>query len=58
MELTSVVAVNDIWQLQPYWLYPRKVCDQGRSVGRIKFTQNSKLVVVGGVPPNIFFRKS
>jgi len=29
MELTFVVAVNDIWQLQPYWLHPCKICDQG-----------------------------
>ena len=35
MELTFVVAVNDIWQLQPSWLHPCKVYDQGRSVGNM-----------------------
>ena len=44
MELTFVVAVNDIWQLQPSWLHTRKVCDQGRSVSKIKFTRNRKMV--------------
>ena len=48
MELTFVVAVNDIWQLQPSWLHPCKVCDQGRRVGKIKFTRNRKMVGVGG----------
>ena len=38
MELTFVVAVKDIWQLQPTWLHRCKICDQGRSVGKIKFT--------------------
>ena len=54
MELTFVVAVKDIWQLQPYWM----VCDQGRSVDKIKFTRNRKMV--GGWGPrhrNFFFRK-
>ena len=49
MELTFVVAVNDIWQLQPSWLHPCKVCDQGRSVGKIKFTRNRKMVGLGGL---------
>ena len=44
MELTFVVAVNTISQLQPSWLHPCKVCDQGRSVGKIKFTRNRKTV--------------
>jgi len=44
MELTFVVAVNTIWQLQPSWLNPCKVCDQRRSVGKIKFTRNRKTV--------------
>jgi len=39
MELTFVVAVKDIWQLQLSWLHHCKVCDQGRSVGKIKFTR-------------------
>ena len=43
MELTFVAAVKDIWQLQPSWLHPYKVCDQGRSVGKIKFTRNRKM---------------
>ena len=41
MELTFVVAVNVIWQLQPSLLHPCKVCDQGRSVGKIKFTRRN-----------------
>ena len=60
MELTFVVAVTNIWQLQPSWLHPCRVCDQGRSVGKIKFTWNSKTVGVGGLPPNprnFFFKK-
>ena len=48
MELTFVVAVKDIWQLQPSWL---QVCDQGRSVGKIKFTRNRKMVGLGVSPP-------
>jgi len=40
MELTFVVAVKDIWQLQP----PYKVRDQGRSIGKIKFIRNRKMV--------------
>ena len=58
MELTFVVAVKGIWQLLPSWLHPCKVCDQGRRVGKIKFTRNRKMV--GGLvfpPRNIFFRK-
>ena len=47
MELTFVVAVKDIWQLQPSWLHPCKVCDQGHSVGKIKFTRNRKMVGLG-----------
>ena len=43
MELTFVVAVKDIWQLQPSWLHPYKVCYQGRSMGKIKFTRNRKM---------------
>ena len=35
IELTCVVAVRDIWQIQPSWLHPCKVCDKGRSVGKI-----------------------
>ena len=35
MELTFVVAVKTIWQIQPSWLHPCKVCDKGRSVGKI-----------------------
>ena len=58
MELKFVVAVNDIWQLKPYWLHPCKVCDQGRSVDKIKFTRNRKMV--GGLespPPEFLFQK-
>jgi len=44
MELTFVFAVKDIWQLQQSWSHPCKVCDQGRSVDKIKFTRNSKTV--------------
>ena len=44
MNLTFVVAVKDIWQLQPHWLHPHKVCDRGRSVGKIMFTRNRKTV--------------
>jgi len=29
MELTFVVAVKDIWQLQPSWLHPCKICGRG-----------------------------
>ena len=54
MELPFVVAVNDLWQLQTFWLHPCKVCDQGRSVGKIKFTPNRKMIGVG-VPRNFFF---
>ena len=39
MELICVVAVQDIWHLQSSWLHPSKVCDHGRSVGKIKFTR-------------------
>ena len=45
MELTCIAAVKDIWQLQPYWLHPCKICDQGRSVGKIKFTRTRKIVL-------------
>ena len=31
----------DIWQLPPSWLHPCKVCDQGHSVGKIKFNRIS-----------------
>ena len=55
MKLTFVVAVKDIWQLQPSWLHPCKVCDQGRSMGKIKFTRNSKMVGLGIFPTPIFF---
>ena len=41
MELTFIVAVKDMWQLQPSWLHPCKVCDQGRSLGKIKFTRRN-----------------
>ena len=58
MELTFVVAAKDIWQLQPYWPYPRKACDQGRSVGKIKFIRNRKFVGVGGVTPEYLFQKT
>ena len=44
MELTFVVTVKNVWQLQPSWLHPCKVCDQGRSVGKINFTRNRKMV--------------
>ena len=46
IKLTFVVAVKDIWQLQPHWLHPHKVCDLGRSVGKIMFTRNRKTVGV------------
>ena len=48
MELTFVVAVKDIW-LQPSWRHHCKVCDKGRSVGKTKFTRNSKMVGVRGL---------
>ena len=51
MELIFVVVVKDIWQLQPSWLHPCKVCDQGRSVRKIKFTRNKKMVGVGCLAP-------
>ena len=54
MELIFVVAFKDIWQLQPSWLHPCKVWDQGRSVGKIKFSRNRKMVGVGGLPPPRF----
>ena len=54
MELKFVVAVNDIWQLKPYWLHPCKVCDQGRSVGKIKYIRDRKMMG-GGCPPRNFF---
>ena len=54
MELTFVVAVKDIWQLQPSWLHPCKVCDQGHSVGKINFTRNRKMVGVGDIFPRKF----
>ena len=44
MELTFVFAVKYVWQFQPSWSHPCKVCDQGRSVDKIKFTRNSKTV--------------
>ena len=54
MELTFVVAVKDIWQVQPYWM----VCDQGRSVDKIKFTRNRKMVGgLGSPPPEFLFQK-
>ena len=60
MELTFVVAVKDIWQLQPSWLHPCKVCGQGHSVGNIKFTRNRKMVGIWGPSPprNLFFHKN
>ena len=59
MDLTFVIAVNDIWQLQPSWLHPYNVCDQGRSVGKLKFTRNSKMVgvVLRSFSPEFFFQK-
>ena len=59
MELTFVVAVKDIWQLQPSWLQHCQVCDQGRSVGKIKFTRNRKMVGSWGSPPppDFFLKK-
>ena len=51
MELTFVVAVNGVWQLQPSWLHPCKFCDQGHNVGKIKFTRNRKMVGVSLSPP-------
>ena len=50
MELTVVVAVKGIWQLQPSLLHPCKVCDQGRNVGKIRFIQNRKMVGVESSP--------
>ena len=50
MELTFVVAINAIWQRQSSWLHPCKVCDQGCSVDKIKFTRNRKMVGVRGLP--------
>ena len=60
IELTCVVAVRDIWQIQPSWLHPCKVCDHGRSVGKIKFTRNRKMWGSGSSPPprKLLFRKS
>ena len=55
MELTFV-AVKDIWQLQPSWLHPCNVCDQGPIVGKIKFTRNRKMVGGWGAPRN-FWKK-
>ena len=52
MELTFVVAFKNIWQLQPSWLHPCKVCDQGRSVGKIMFTRNKKMIGGWRVPPD------
>ena len=50
MELTLVVAVKDIGSNNHR--LDGKVCDQGRSVGKIKFTRNRKMVGnVGGIPP-------
>jgi len=43
MELTFVIPVKDIWQFS-------KVCDQGRSVGKIKFTRNRIKKMVGNPP--------
>ena len=45
MKLTFAVAVKDSWQLQPCWLHTCKVCDQGRSVGKIKFARNRKIEI-------------
>ena len=57
MGLTFVVAVKDVWQLQPSWLHPCNVCDQGCIVGKIKFTPNRKMVGGWG-PPEFLFPKS
>ena len=54
MELTFVVAVKDIWQLQSSWLQPSKGCDQGRSVGKYSLLEIGKwsgLVVFHPPPP-------
>ena len=42
----------------PPWLYHCNVCDQGRSVGKIMFTRNRKMIG-GWVPPTEFlFQKN
>ena len=56
MKLPFAIAVNDDWQLQPYWLHPCKVFGQGRSMGKIKFTPNRK-EVGGWGPPEFPFPK-
>jgi len=45
MKLSFVITVNEMWQLQSYWLHPCKVGDQGRSLGKIKFTPTRKIVL-------------
>ena len=57
MELTFVVAVKNIWQLQHSWLQHCTVCDKGRSVCLIKFTRNRKTVGGCGLPGNSFSKK-
>ena len=61
MELIFVVAVKDICQLQPSTTVlaaPCKVCDQGHSVGKIKFTRNKKMFgCLPPPPPGISFSK-
>ena len=53
MELTFIVAVKNIWQLQPSWLHSCKVCEQGRSIGKLKFSRSRKML--GGLPAVIYF---
>ena len=48
MELIFVIVVNNIWQVQASWLHPCKVCEQGCSADKIKFTRNRKTVEDGG----------
>ena len=57
MALTCVVAVKNSWQFQPTWLHPCKVCDQGLSVGKIKFARNRKTVSPPPPPPPEFLIK-
>ena len=59
MESTFVVAVKAVCQFQSYWLHPCKICDQGRSVGKMKFIRNRKMVGGLGAPHrNFLFRNS
>ena len=53
MELTFVVAVKAIWQLQPSWLHPCKVCDQGRSVCHEAISPVTRTLLLIGI--NLLF---